>query len=326
MGNDCLSTVLPIQTNQKELICVVYEIRVGTVVGNNVVWERKKIRKFPTTVCSIIVVRLLRWIVQYEFCVYGKHGRNIWNSIKYCWCALFGTDRWNESKTNSPARHGGPLRLFRAFEHGRNRQSQQDNNNNNNDLRAASCLSELRSSAIDTTNILRNTRDSSERKWHASANNRCSLRVFDWFLIKIDRSSSFAVSLWTRAAVLVTSRLGIPGYLCRTTTIPSVAGFRVFVERREPLSRNWDWRVAMRTIVTGRERRQYRASSSWHYSRPGIVRFFAVTFRIGLLFALEKFLPAPYYHLKKSYPENRTVSVRVNNGCSSNFQIPAGVP
>jgi hypothetical protein len=45
-----------------------------------------------------------------------------------------------------------------------------------------------------------------------------------------------------------------------------------------------------------------------------------------LLYKLKKFLPAPYYLLIKSYLENRTFSVRVNNSYSENFQILAGVP
>jgi hypothetical protein len=36
----------------------------------------------------------------------------------------------------------------------------------------------------------------------------------------------------------------------------------------------------------------------------------------GLLFKLKKFLPAPYYLLLKSYLENRTFCVRVNNSYS----------
>jgi hypothetical protein len=46
----------------------------------------------------------------------------------------------------------------------------------------------------------------------------------------------------------------------------------------------------------------------------------------GLFHKLKKFLPAPYYLLIKSYLENHTFSVRVNNSYSENFQILAGIP
>lgn len=45
----------------------------------------------------------------------------------------------------------------------------------------------------------------------------------------------------------------------------------------------------------------------------------------GLLFKLKKIIPAPYYLLIKSYLENRTFSVHVNNSYSANFQNLAEV-
>lgn len=46
----------------------------------------------------------------------------------------------------------------------------------------------------------------------------------------------------------------------------------------------------------------------------------------GLLYKLKKFLPAPYFLLIKSYLENRSFVVRVNNCLSSQFPILVGVP
>jgi hypothetical protein len=46
----------------------------------------------------------------------------------------------------------------------------------------------------------------------------------------------------------------------------------------------------------------------------------------GLLFKLKHFPPAPYYLILKSYLENRSFSVRINNSISISHLIEAGVP